>query len=140
MNLLPHRRYASTHTKTPGTSLMFPVSVCRPKSRLFEPEPPANGPSQTPIRPVAHPRTRNRTFDPRLPDDQPPIAYPPAPERTLAKRLSPTDQAELEPPHPEQRDAIATNYATGGNTKTELARTYGVGLSTIKRILRETRQ
>ncbi|WP_091041566.1 hypothetical protein [Glycomyces sambucus] len=37
----------------------------------------------------------------------------------------------------DQRDAIASTYATGGNTKTELAHTYSVSLSTIKRILRE---
>ncbi|WP_091041530.1 hypothetical protein [Glycomyces sambucus] len=40
---------------------------------------------------------------------------------------------------PEQRVAIAAMHATTGITKAELARTYGVGLSTIKRILREHR-
>jgi DNA-directed RNA polymerase specialized sigma24 family protein len=38
-----------------------------------------------------------------------------------------------------QRDAIFHAYASTGATQAELARDYGVGISTIKRILREAR-
>ncbi|GAB4001824.1 hypothetical protein GCM10029992_38360 [Glycomyces albus] len=150
-----------------------------PNTRLFEPKPPARWPSQTPVRPVAHPRPRNRPQDPRPPEDQPSIAYPPAPPRALSKRLTSTDQAELitafnagatqktlaatygistrsikrlvhghsNRPQattnrltPDQRATIARTHATTGTTRAELARAYGVNISTIKRVLREHRE
>ncbi|MDA1363060.1 sigma factor-like helix-turn-helix DNA-binding protein [Glycomyces luteolus] len=40
---------------------------------------------------------------------------------------------------PDQRHAIAHTYATTGTTQAELARHYGVDISTIKRILRQPR-
>jgi transposase-like protein len=40
---------------------------------------------------------------------------------------------------PDQRHTIVRAYATVGTTQAELARAYGVDISTIKRILREHR-
>ncbi|THV35248.1 hypothetical protein FAB82_23605 [Glycomyces buryatensis] len=73
---------------------MFPVSVCRPNTRLFEPESPARRPPQTPIRPVAHPRPRNRPLDPRLPRK-------PARRRVSTSAPTRTRQATL--PHRSRR-------------------------------------
>ncbi|GAA2259274.1 hypothetical protein GCM10009853_010320 [Glycomyces scopariae] len=39
---------------------------------------------------------------------------------------------------PEQRAAVARTFAITGTAKAELARTYGVSLSTIKRLLRQS--
>jgi len=41
---------------------------------------------------------------------------------------------------PDQRATIARTHATTGTTRAELARAYGVNISTIKRVLREHRE
>ena len=96
---------------------------CRPNTRLFEPKPAARRPPQTPIRPVARPRPRNRPHGPRIPDEPPPVAYPPAPSRALGKRLSPTD-----------RDTLIAAFNAGASQQ-HLATEYGISIRSVKRLV-----
>ncbi|GAA2325949.1 hypothetical protein GCM10009853_100590 [Glycomyces scopariae] len=126
---------------------------------------PARGPETGPVTPdspddqptVAYPPAPERTLRQRLsPTDQTELIAAfnaGTTQKTLAakygisltsiKRLvhgsSNRPQATTNRLTHDQRLAIAHTYATSGATKTELARTYSVSLSTIKRILRETR-
>jgi len=103
--------------------------------------------------PPASPRSLGKRLSPTDRDDLITAFNAGATQKTLAakygistrsiKRLvhgtSNRPQATANRLTPDQQSAIARTYATGGTTQAELARTYGVDTSTIKRLLRQAR-